>query len=72
VPCSTDAECTTMSSAPNQAGNSMTMTAAANATRGFEACEMGKCVFVGCETNAECRALLGLENQRSNVQAVCR
>ena len=41
-------------------------------TRGFERCEMGKCVFVGCETNKECRALLGLENQRGNVQAVCR
>ena len=41
-------------------------------TRGFERCEMGKCVFVGCESNRECRALLGLENERGNVQAVCR
>jgi hypothetical protein len=70
LPCSTDTDCATMSNTPNQ--GMMTMTAAANATRGFEACDMGKCVFVGCESNAECRALLGLESQRNNVTAVCR
>ncbi len=41
-------------------------------SRGFEVCDMGMCVFVGCENNAECRALLGLENERGKAQAVCR
>ncbi|HET6335481.1 MAG TPA: hypothetical protein VFG30_19780 [Polyangiales bacterium] len=70
LPCNTDTDCatTTVPSTPGM----MSMSSAANATRGFEACEMGKCVFVGCENNSECRALLGLENQRNNIAAVCR
>jgi hypothetical protein len=73
VPCSTDTDCAASPTMPNQGGTmTMAMNATANAKRGFEACEMGKCVFVGCENNAECRALLGLENQRNNVTAICR
>jgi hypothetical protein len=41
-------------------------------TKGFETCEQGQCVFVGCDSDAECRALLGLENQSGNAHAVCR
>jgi hypothetical protein len=71
VPCSTDSDCAT--SIPTQAQQGMTQSMSASlATRGFEACEMGKCVFVGCENNSECRSLFNLENQRNNVQAVCR
>jgi hypothetical protein len=40
--------------------------------RGLEVCEAGTCVFVGCENDRECRALLGLENLQTNAQAVCR
>jgi hypothetical protein len=39
---------------------------------GFDVCEDGQCKFVGCESDTECRALLNLANQRSNVRAVCR
>jgi len=42
------------------------------ATKGFETCEMGKCVFVGCESDTECRALFGLQNERTNVKALCK
>jgi hypothetical protein len=56
LPCATDDECMT----------------APSPTRGLEVCEQGQCVFVGCENDRECRALLGLENQRGNIQAVCR
>jgi hypothetical protein len=39
----------------------------------FHVCVEGACVFVGCETDAECRALLHLENQPSTkIKAVCR
>jgi hypothetical protein len=41
-------------------------------TSGFEICEKGQCVFVGCESDTECRALLKIESQASNVRAVCR
>jgi len=40
--------------------------------RNFEVCEDGQCVFVGCSSNTECRALLDIANERGNVQAVCR
>jgi hypothetical protein len=70
LPCSTDSDCAT-SVVPSGAQQNSNQSASL-ATRGFEACEMGKCVFVGCENNAECRSLFGLENQRSNVTAVCR
>ena len=64
IPCEADAECVGMVTAM---GPGMV-----SASRGFEVCEMGKCVFVGCETHSECRALLGIENERGQVQAVCR
>ncbi len=39
----------------------------------FNACEDGRCVFVGCETNEECRALLGYQGITSGKQtAVCK
>lgn len=75
VPCTSDSDCAVMQTTtnPNQSTNTPGMSSnASSATRGFEACEMGKCVFVGCENNAECRALFALENQRNNVMAVCR
>jgi hypothetical protein len=70
LPCSADTDCASMQIQTGMLGNTMNSTA--NAKRGFEVCDMGKCVFVGCENNAECRALLNLENQRNNVTAVCR
>jgi hypothetical protein len=38
----------------------------------FQVCEQGECVFVGCESDVECRALLMLESAPGNVRAVCR
>ena len=37
----------------------------------FQVCAEGQCVFVGCETDAECRALLGLESRSDSATAVC-
>jgi hypothetical protein len=56
VPCDADADCA-MPTDP---------------TSGFQVCDSGECVFVGCESDAECRALLGLENQTGTVHAECR
>lgn len=39
---------------------------------GFEVCEEQRCVFVGCENDAECRALLNLQSLPGNTHAVCR
>lgn len=41
-------------------------------TKGFQVCDQGECAFVGCESDVECRALLGLESQVSQAHAVCR
>jgi hypothetical protein len=39
----------------------------------FNACENGRCVFVGCESNEECRAFLGYANDLSSTRtAVCK
>jgi hypothetical protein len=38
----------------------------------FQVCEQGQCVFVGCESNAECRALLSLEDESGLARAVCK
>jgi hypothetical protein len=38
----------------------------------FQVCESERCAFVGCDTDAECRALLMLSNVPGNTQAVCR
>lgn len=44
----------------------------------FDVCDKGYCKFVGCETNEECRAYLGIENQTTTAAkpfvatAVCR
>jgi hypothetical protein len=38
----------------------------------FQVCEAGECVFVGCESDAECRALLGLSETFDRARAVCR
>jgi hypothetical protein len=37
----------------------------------FEVCEEGQCVFVGCESDHECRIALGLANTQSDYRAVC-
>lgn len=44
----------------------------ASDTQQFHVCEDGQCVFVGCETDAECRALLGLSNLGERRSAECR
>src|SRR5690554_500743 len=44
----------------NRAGNSF-----------FEVCEAGRCVFVGCETDHECRIALGLADMDGQFSAVC-
>jgi hypothetical protein len=41
-------------------------------TQGFGICEQGQCVFVGCESHAECRALLKLDRTTGKTHAVCR
>ena len=56
IPCDTDSDCSV----------------AADPTSAFQVCDTGQCVFVGCESDAECRALLGLENQPGTAHAVCR
>jgi hypothetical protein len=38
----------------------------------FEACVDGQCKFVGCETDTECRAALGIAALPGKVRAVCR
>jgi hypothetical protein len=43
----------------------------------FQVCDGGYCVFIGCETDEECRSYLGLANQDSDLlpyvpKAVCR
>lgn len=40
----------------------------------FEICRDGACVFVGCDSDAECRALLGVQNTPAGdpTHAVCR
>lgn len=44
----------------------------------FEVCDDGYCVFIGCKTNEECRAYLGIENEETSdakpyiTKAVCR
>jgi hypothetical protein len=37
----------------------------------FEVCQDGRCVFVGCETDKECRIALELENRPDEIRAVC-
>lgn len=39
---------------------------------GFNVCRQGQCVFVGCANDAECRALLRIENEEGPARAVCR
>ena len=38
----------------------------------FQVCEEERCVFVGCDNDAECRALLGLHSNAGDTQAICR
>jgi hypothetical protein len=46
--------------------------ASSNMPRGFQVCDEGRCVFVGCETDAECRAYLGIAATNNEVRAVCK
>ena len=42
-------------------------------TQSFQICDNGVCRFVGCNSDTECRAYLGLENETSPaVKAVCQ
>jgi len=41
-------------------------------TEHFQVCTAGQCTFVGCENDAECRALLQLNGQTGIARAVCR
>lgn len=56
TPCSTDSDCSSMDPT----------------NRSFEACVDGECKFVGCETDRECRAALGIAAMPGKVRAVCR
>ena len=44
----------------------------------FEVCDQGYCVFIGCKTDEECRAYLGIENEETDdakpyiTKAKCR
>jgi hypothetical protein len=38
----------------------------------FQVCSQGQCVFIGCESDSECRALLMLNAQPGRAYAVCR
>jgi len=38
----------------------------------FEVCLEGRCEFVGCEGDAECRALLMLQDSPGDTRAICR
>jgi hypothetical protein len=38
----------------------------------FQACVDGQCKFVGCESDRECRAALGIAAVPGKVRAVCR
>lgn len=44
----------------------------ADCSEDFQVCDRGQCTFIGCETDAECRAALGLENSNDVVTARCR
>jgi hypothetical protein len=56
TPCATDSDCSSMDPTSNS----------------FEACVDGQCKFVGCETDTECRAALGIAALPGKVRAVCR
>ncbi|HET8934130.1 MAG TPA: hypothetical protein VFN67_11845 [Polyangiales bacterium] len=56
TPCATDSDCSSMDPTSNS----------------FEACVEGQCKFVGCETDTECRAALGIAALPGKVRAVCR
>ena len=38
----------------------------------FQTCNSGICEFVGCDTDAECRAAYDLEHEGDYIEAVCR
>jgi hypothetical protein len=58
VPCANDSDCAAGMMDPTM--------------QSFQVCEAGECIFVGCDNDAECRALFNLEGQPGNVRAVCR
>jgi hypothetical protein len=78
--CKTDRECVFTSGDPSALchdGKCLapcdTDSDCSTADQRFNVCVDGECVFVGCETDAECRALLHLQSQASSkVHAVCR
>lgn len=41
-------------------------------TESFQVCEDSRCVFVGCEADYECRALLHIDRIPGKIRAVCK
>lgn len=81
VGCSTDRECFFMLNDPRAtcSGGDCQIPCSIDADcarqlgeQSFQVCQAKKCVFVGCNTDAECRAFLGLSAVTSNVKAECR
>ena len=78
--CRTDRECVFISGDPSSLCRDGKCQApcdtdsdCSTAEQRFNVCIDGQCEFVGCETDAECRALLHLQTQASSkVHAVCR
>jgi len=66
VPCAVDSDCAASESVNPRPGDETDPRLA------LQVCEAGQCVFVGCESNTECRALLSLESSRGDARAVCR
>lgn len=79
VGCQTDRECVFLRGDPQSRcveGDCITPCDADSDCSGegmrFFVCLQGECTFVGCETDAECRAFLGLNLPTSMSTAVCR
>lgn len=67
TPCAADSDCLpSMQSSPTQSNQPV------DPKLSLQVCEAGQCVFVGCETDSECRALLGLANSSGDARAVCK
>lgn len=65
VPCAADSDCTPSESTGRPDAND-------DPRLQLQVCEAGECVFVGCESNNECRALLSIQSARGDARAVCK
>lgn len=77
--CGSDRECVFLTADPMSAcieGECITPCDADSDCAGdgmrFHVCLQGECVFVGCETDAECRAFFGLSSMGDAARAVCQ